>query len=120
MPQNRIMRLRYENVEKGEIRVWQNGKKVTPKRVITDCACIEISIKSGVRYHVEVRFAVKSPLEKLLARALRVITRAEWKNTAKYNAWKVIETAKTVEEYLAAVDGADLPAITKKILKETL
>ncbi len=120
VPQNRIMRLRYENVEKGEIRVWQNGRKVTPKREITDCACIEISIKSGVRYHVEVRFAVKSPLEKLLARALRVITRAEWKNTAKYNAWKAIEQTKTVEEYLANVENANLPAITKAILKETL
>ncbi len=120
LPKNRVMRLRYENVEKGEIRLWQNGKKATPKTVLTDCTCIEIPVKAGGRYRVEVRFAAKSALEKLQARALKVITRAEWKNTAKYNAWKEIEKAATVEEILAAVDGADLPAITKKLLKETL
>ncbi len=120
VPKNRSVRLRYENVEKGELRLWRNGKKATPKRVRTDCACIEIPIKAGARYRVEVRFAAKSAVEKVRARALKVITRTEWKNTAKYNAWKAIEKAATVAEYLAAVDGSELPAITKKILKETL
>ena len=114
------MRLRFENVEQGKIRLWQNGKKVTSKTMLTDCACIEIPFKGGVRYRAEVCFAAKSALEKLLSRALKVITRAEWKNAAKYNAWREIEKAATVEEYLAKVDSADLPAITKKILKETL
>lgn len=120
VPKNRMLTLRFENVESGEIRVWANGKRKKIDGRIADCATVEIPFKSGVRYRVEVRFSIKSALEKLLARALRVITRAEWKNTAKYNAWKEIEKSATLEEYLAKVDSADLPAITKKILKEIL
>ncbi len=120
LPKNRILRLRYENVEHGEIRLFVDGREKKIAEIIADKTAVEIPVKAGVRYRVEVRFAEKSAVEKLRDRALRVLTRAEGKNTAKYDAWKTIEKAATVEEYLTAVAEANLPAVIKAILKETL
>ena len=120
IPKKRILRLRFDNVEKGEIRLYADGKrkKITP--IIADQATVEIPFKSGVRYRVEVRFAIKSTVETLIARALQVITRAQWTNNEKYKAWQEMEKVTTIDEYLSVIERADLPAITKKILKETL
>lgn len=120
VPEKRVMRLRYPNVEKGEVRVWKNGKKTTFSRVIADCACIEIPVKAGVRYCVEVRFAKKERVEKLHSYALKALTRAEGNNDDKFRAWNALKETTTAEEYRAVVDGAKLPAVTKRILKETL
>jgi len=117
---NRVLYLRFENVEAGEVRLFIDGKKRKANVLIADCVCLALQIRSGVRYRIEVRFAQKTPLAKLKNRALKVLTRAEWKNTAKYNAWKEIERAGTIEEYLESVEKADLPKVTKAILKETL
>ena len=120
IPKNRTLRLRYENIKQGEIVLYIDGKRRKVNSIIADCATVEIPMKAGVRYRVEVRFALLTTLEKLKERALKVITRAEWANTEKYTAWKRIEQVKTIEEYRTAVHEENLPTVTKAILRETL
>ena len=120
IPKNRTLRIRFENVEQGKITLFADGKKKKANVLLGDCLTVEIPVKTGVRYRVETSFARKSDVEKQKARALKIITRAEWKNREKFNAWQAVAKVETMQEYLTAVDGLDLPAITKKILKETL
>ena len=120
IPEKRVLRLCFANVKKGECSLWIDGKKTKAKKIIGDCATIEIPFKKGTHYRVEVCFAGQTREEKLCHRALRVLTKAEANNSAKYAAWQEIKKAKTKEQFLNAVRGAKLPAVIKAILKETL
>ncbi|MBQ9713820.1 MAG: hypothetical protein IJV83_00690 [Clostridia bacterium] len=120
IPEKRVLRLCFANVKKGEFSLWIDGKKTKAKKIIGDCATIEIPFKKGTHYRVEVCFARQTHGEKLCRRALRVLTKAEANNSAKYAAWQEIKKAKTKKQFLNAVRGAKLPAVIKAILKETL
>ena len=120
IPQNRRLRISFKNIPNGRMSLYINGKKQRVEKLYLDCAAVGFVYDSEKTYKIIVQYAPKTALEKQIQRAQRVLTETEWENPPKLQAWLDISNAKTKEEYLSAIDKADLPEIAKLRLKEML
>lgn len=120
IPAQRTLTVRFREIPDGEISLFIDGTRAEAETLLTDCAAIRFAFGAGKEYRIEVKFGRKTKTEKLVSRARRVLACAEGKNNAKCGAWEKIKFAKTEEEYVAAVEEAEIPAVAKARLKETL
>lgn len=120
IPAGRTITVRFRDVAEGEIALFADGVRTDAEVLLTDCAAVRFAFKAGKEYRIQVKFAPVSYPDRLKERARRVLTRAEGKNVEKFRAWEAIRETESVEEYVAAVDGANLSVAVKLRLKETL
>jgi alpha-glucosidase (family GH31 glycosyl hydrolase) len=120
IPKNRSLIVRFKNIPEGEVSLYVDAKKQRVERLYFDHAAARFAFDTDKTYKIVVRYQKESRLQKLLRRACDVLTRAEWENPPKEQAWRKISKATSVEEYIQAVDGADLSQTIKMRLKETL
>ena len=119
IPQNREIWVRFKNIEEGKMRLYADGKEVLTEKWLTDCAGVKFPFEMGKVYRIEVRFTVPSKLQKLKARAVKELTRAQGKNADKQAAYLALRKTKSVAEFKRILDGASLPKIVKLRILET-
>lgn len=120
VPVDRKLKIRFKNIEDGEISVFVNGEKRETEELLLDCAAVDLDFKAGEEYRIEVRFREKTDREKRRERAKRVLQRAEGDNGEKTLLLWAIEKTETLEEYLLATDDGKVKPCVKQRLKETL
>lgn len=120
LPEKRTLRIRFENIPEGRLSLFADGKEMTCKERICECAAADIPFEAGREYRLEVRYALRSETEKLIERARNLLRSSEGKNAAKASAWQKISAAKTREEYRLAAESAELSEGVKLRLTETL
>ncbi|MGN1095202.1 MAG: TIM-barrel domain-containing protein, partial [Eubacteriales bacterium] len=120
IPENRKITVRFKNIPEADMTLFVNGKKAELEDISSDCAALRFDYQSGNEYKITAVFKRRNKTEYLVARAKDVILRDEGNNFVKNSAWKNIEKAGTVEEYISLVDESELSKICKLRLKETL
>jgi len=120
LPENRRLRIRFADIPEGEVSVYADGEKMPLEESICDCAAAEFAFEAGKNYRVEVRYSVRTEMQKLIARANDVLIRAKGINDDKNVTFKALEQTKTVAEYLSAVENSNLSKVAKLRLTETL
>ena len=112
--------IRFKDIKNAEVSVYVDGAKVDIDEWLTSCAGAKIPFGYGKTYRIEAKFQKQTKLEKEKERAQEVLTRADGSNVDKYEFYKDLMTATSMEEYLSKIDECFLPEITKSRLKETL
>ena len=119
IPQSREISVRFKNIEEGEITLFIDGKKKRIEKWLTDCAAVQFPFEIGKTYRVEVKFYLASKLQKLKARALKQLIKAEGENAQKQAAYLALKQAKTVADFKRILNAATLPEIIKLRILET-
>ena len=120
IPANRRIMVRFKNIPEAEVRLYVDGKLQKTEELYLDYAAVSFAFKADKKYKIVLRYPFKTQLQKLIKRALRILTEAEWENPLKVEAWQEISKATSLEEYLSAVEKADLSEVIKLRLKEVL
>lgn len=120
IPQNRIMRILFKDIPDGELEMYENGRKLSLKKVLTDCVAAKFVFNPAATYEMKVRFAVKTELEKQKERALAVLLRACENNERKFELYQRLQKTQTLDEFVSVIDEANVAPIVKLLLKETL
>ena len=120
IPQNRRMTVRFKNIPEGKVSLFADGKKQKIEELYFDHAAVRFAFEKDTTYKIVVKYPKMTALQAQIRRAQRVLTQIEWENPPKVQAWKEVSCVKTEQEYLAAVENADLPECAKLRLKETL
>ena len=121
VPKGRNLRVLFEDIEP-EIKpvVIANGKVLSLKKTITDCAAVEFEFESNVEYLISVEYEEKTEWQKFLDRTLNVLRSCEAINLDKLNLWRALEKTSCKEEFVSIVDEAEISNGLKERLKETL
>lgn len=120
LPEKRSFRIRFPDIPEGEVSLYIDGRKAALAETIGDCATAEFVFEPGREYLVEVKYPLRTRAEKLSERAREVLLRSEGDNLHKFRAWEKLAAAKTIGEYVSAIEAADLPEAVKLRLAETL
>ncbi len=121
IPENRMLNVRFKDIEDGEISVFADGKKVDTEECLTDCAAVDFAVDACKEYRVEVSYKSQSQLNKLKAYACKTLTCAKGNIVNKDAFWKELEKVESIEEYTKLVDRTDRVSNTvKQCLKEVL
>ena len=121
IPKNRLLTLEFANVRKGEATVFVGGEEIAVKPNVADRLSLTLPVRLKDKIRVEVRFYKESKLDREKARAREILTYAEGNNEDKYfRGYNPVQGAKTLEEYLSAVNNASVSNATKKRILETM
>ena len=120
IPQNRVMKISFRNVRDGRVKLFVDGEETPCKIRLSEFVEAYFPFDASKTYRVEVLYPGKTPMEKLIARAKRILTEIQAGNYAKELVWKAVKETTTPEEYAAAVDNSSLDLGAKLRLKETL
>lgn len=120
IPQNRVMKICFRNVRDGRVKLFVDGEEAPFEMRLSEFVEAYFAFDASKTYRVEVLYPGKTAMEKLIERAKRILTEIQAGNYAKELAWKAIKETTSVEEYVAAVDGATLDLGAKLRLKETV
>lgn len=120
IPQNRVMRILFKDIPDGEVEVYENGRKLSLKKELTDCAAAKFAFDPAASYEVKVRFALKTELEKQKERALAVLLHACGNNKTKFNLYRKLEKVESLAEFERFIDESEISPVVKLRLKETL
>ena len=120
IPENRQLSVRFKDVEEGEVRVYADGEALEIEEWLTSCAGAKFPFAPNKTYRVEVRFKKQSKLERLKARAKRVLTLAEGENKPKYELYLKLIVAVRPEHFVSIVEECALSDIIKQLLVETV
>lgn len=120
VPQSRSIKLRFKNVENGDVRLFINGEEMYCTKRLTDCVEVSFPFDAEKEYRVEVTYASKTRLGKWLARAQKVLTEAQGINPNKEYAYRVLLQADTEETYAQMIDALPVDMAAKLRLKEVL
>ncbi len=120
IPKNRQMTVCFKNIPDGEVRLYADGKRQKIENLYLDYAAVRFFFLPNVQYKIQVRYAKKTHLQKQVQHAKKILTETEWDNAPKLLAWQDISIVNTWEEYIAAIEKADLPEIAKARLKECI
>ena len=120
IPQNRVLSIRFKNVENAKVKLYIDGVETAAEEWLTYCAGIKIPFEEGKTYRIEAKYKKQSDLEKAKNRAKVILTKAEGENKAKYDAYCALLKAESVEEILSIIEVANIPDIAKLRFKETL
>lgn len=120
VPQTRTLKVRFKNVEDGTVRLFVNGELQPCEARLSDCIEANFAYDPQKTYRVELIYPAKTRIQKLIARAQKILSEAECGNYAKEKAWWVIKQATNEAEYAYYVDHVALESAIKHRLKETL
>ena len=120
IPQSRSIKLRFKNVENGDVRLFINGEEMYCTQRLTDCVEVSFPFDAEKEYRVEVTYAAKTRLGKWLAHAQKVLTEAQGINPNKEYAYRVLLQADTEETYAQMIDALPVDMAAKLRLKEVL
>lgn len=111
-PTQREMRILFKNVP--------FGKTTGGEEYLTDCACSVVKIKRGESAEVSVSYEIRSDKRKFEERVQKVLLCANGDNGEKWNVYRAVLNAKSVEEGLKAVEESKIPSVEKQRIKENL
>ena len=121
IPEDRVLAIRFKGITAGEITLFIDDERVETEEVLTDCVGLDLAVNTGKEYRVEVTYKVKTPLEKLLTYARRILICGEGETIKKEELLQKLVNVQSVEEYEKMVDETDLVSMTvKACLKEVL
>ena len=120
IPANRVIAVRFKDIENARLRVFADGKEIKTDEWLTDCVAVKLPFAGVKTYCMQVEFIGQSRLEKIKTRAKKVLTRAEGNNKDKYDTHCLIEKTDSLRAYEEVVENAPLSKVTKCRLKETL
>ncbi len=120
IPQNRILRVLFKDIPDGEVTVYKNGSKLETEELLTQCAGIEFAYDPGADYRIELHHQPQTALEKIIARANRILLRAEDGHLEKCKVYRALQASVSTQEYLDSVMASELTAATKLRLLETI
>lgn len=120
LPEKRTLTVRFADIPEGEVALYIDGEPAAFAEKLCGCAATEFVFEPGREYRIEVRYAVRSRTEELVARAEKLLAGTDGDNAVKAEAWDKIKQATTEAEYLAAVDASSLSCGAKLRLKETI
>lgn len=120
VPDGRVLRIRFENIENGELTLTADGKSVPVGRADAEIAAADIAFAAGKTYCLSVRYRVPDALRAWLYRAVRELSRSEGGFCEKKSLRRALEGAQTLEECVAAVKASPLLNGVKERLLETL
>lgn len=121
LPEDRRLKLIFKNIPEGKVRLFENGVEIPAEDVIADYAVAKFSFNPGTVYTVQVEFAVKTRIERLIDRAVKVLMSSEGSNTDKlHNCWVWLKNATSVEEYLEILMNSKVSPAVKNRLSETV
>ncbi len=120
LPKNRRLRVSFKDIVEGEISLLKNGKKLECEPLYSKSPAIEFELDYNAEYVVTVNFVKRTHLENAVNRAMDVLLSAEGDNRAKAEALNKLKAAKSIEEFIVAVENGKLLPAVKARLKETL
>ncbi len=120
IPENRILRVMFKDIEKGAVTVYKDGKELKTEKTYADCPAIIFPFDPRSEYTVKISFFSETRLEYLKRRALKVLLESEGNSLMKKQAFDGINQAVSVEQYALQTESDLLPKIIKLRLKETL
>ncbi len=120
IPQNRTLRVLFKDISDGKVTVCKNGNKLDTEELLTDCAGVELAYDPGAEYRIEVVYQSQSALEKQIARANRVLLRAEDTHNEKCGVYCKLRDCMNIVDFISIVQESCLQKATKLRLLETI
>jgi alpha-glucosidase (family GH31 glycosyl hydrolase) len=120
LPNERTMRITFEDIPEGQITLYKNGQKQEVENLYLSCAAVEFTFDATAEYLVEVAFKPLTEMQAALVRAKRIFTHAEANNRCKERLFLELEKAKTMEQFVEIVNTSSLKTSLKRYLLENL
>ena len=118
IPPNRQLTLYFKNIEDGTVNVSVNGNSVEATERYADCVAVTLNFQPNTEYTISVSFEKQTLLQKVLARAKRVLLCAEGNNEGKSVSYSLLLKAKNITEYKCQVQYCYLTEEVKQRLLE--
>ncbi len=119
IPEKRTLRVLFEDIPDGEVRLYKNGEAVEREALLTDCAGMEFVFDSAAVYRIVVEYPAETLLQRTVRRANRVLLRAEDVHNEKRNTFRLLKDAESLAAFRRVVLESELKAVTKERLLET-
>ncbi len=117
----RTLKIRFKDIENGEISLSINGVNQPIDELLTDCVALDLQIEENNEYQIKVEYKAETEIERLKKYALQTLIKANGETESKNALWHMIKKAKSKEEYLKTVDENHLVSSSiKECLKEVL
>ncbi len=120
IPQGRTVRVLFKDIPNGEPVLYKNGEKLDTEPLLTQCAGIEFILDPTAEYTVTVENRPQTQLQRLIARANRILLHAEGSHEQKSILCRQLQQVQSVGEFTQTVFDSSVTAATKLRLTETI
>lgn len=120
IPPNRTIAIRFEDIAKGKVSLFENAVPVTYNKIYADCVIVNIEFKQNVKYEIIVEYDKEDSLSEWKKRAAILLTTFSGSNMFITSFFNQLMQKNTVEEIreLFSMSGISETIIEK--LSETL
>jgi alpha-glucosidase (family GH31 glycosyl hydrolase) len=120
IPENRRLRVRFENIGKGKVTLKINGKEEKTPKIYADCVWVETPFTAGKTYEIAVEYVPEAPFEAWKKRATKILTESDGSNVLNGEANAAIARLESVQKTEMFFAQSKLPVCVIERLKETL
>ena len=120
IPENRRLRIRFSNIQDGEITVTKNEQRLSVKNIYGGCVCVEFEYDADSEYALKLSPVTKSETDKLKDRAKNILLSFESDFKTKQKTYKLIDSIQNESEYESTVMSLPVPKTLKLRMLETV
>lgn len=120
IPENRIMRINFVNINDGQIEYTVDGERREAEELYIDGTGLQIVFEPYKKIEIVVKYKEPDKRDKLLKQIQSVLTVYEYNNSDKFNFYTSVVKCNDVKEIVKIIKGSFLPGVIKKKIFEIM